>query len=260
VVYEELEPAADQADIVACFWRFEIEPTDAIPFEHVIVPDGTVSLMHYEADRGDWQVSIAGPGIAARKIPVEAAGRWIGLRLRAGVVGPLFGMAAAELRGRSWALAPSLPLANEWHAALAGCVDLAEGSRRLAPFVARWKAAAQPIDPVAVAAARAIAAAGGDVVIKELAASLGLSPRQLRRRFIHQVGLTPKEYARARRARRAFVEALRELKSRWSDLSSAAGYADQAHLVREFRSIFGMPPQAIDAYIRGIRHQRIVDA
>jgi AraC-like DNA-binding protein len=59
--------------------------------------------------------------------------------------------------------------------------------------------------------------------------------------------------------RRAFVEALREMKSRWSQLSAEVGFADQAHLIREFREVFGVPPQVVDAYIRSIRHERIVD-
>lgn len=260
MLYEELAPVADQSDLIACYWRFEAENSDPLPFEHVIVPDGTVSLSYYEDDGGDWQAALAGPGVEARKMPIAAPGLWIGLRLNAGVVGPLFRLAASGLRDRALALAPVDPTACELRSILAGCRDLTDARGRLTPLVARWRAESLPIDTIVVAASRAIAAAGGDVMIKDLAARYRLGPRQLRRRFTDQVGLTPKEYARARRARRAFVEALRQLKSRWSDLSGVAGYADQAHLVREFRAIFGMPPQAIDAYIRSIRHQRIVDS
>ena len=260
MIYEELEAPPNQRDIIACYWRFEVEKKDSLPFDHLIVPDGTVSLSYFEDGQSTaWRVMIAGPGVEARKVHIAGVGRWIGIRLRAGVVRPVLGFAASELHNRSWPLEPLQPVASELRAALVGCTRLTDATKRLAPYVERWIAAARPVDKVVVAAARAIADAGGHLLIGELAASLRLGPRQLRRRFTYEVGLTPKEFARARRARRVFVEALRKIKSHWSDLSNQAGYADQAHLARDFRSIFGMPPQVIDAYIRSIRHERIVD-
>jgi AraC-like DNA-binding protein len=261
VIYEELEPLPRQRHIVACYWRFEVQSHDPLPFEHVIVPDGTVSLSYFEdADAGEWGVAINGPGVEARKVQLTCARRWAGVRLCAGVVRAVLGLEAGALRGRSLPLLKTRPAARNVRAALAGYTGLADARRRLQPTIEQWLAAAQPLDTVAVAAARAIAAAGGRVVVPELAASLGLSPRQLRRRFVREVGLSPKEFARARRVRRAFVEALREMKSRWSQLSAEVGFADQAHLIREFREVFGVPPQVVDAYIRSIRHERIVDA
>jgi len=176
------------------------------------------------------------------------------------VVRPVLGLEAGALRGRSLPLLKTRPDVRNLRAVLAGFTDLADARRRLQPIIAEWLAAAQTLDTVVVAAARAIADAGGRMVIRELAAGLSLSPRQLRRRFAREVGLSPKEFARARRVRRAFVEALSEMKSRWSQLSTEVGFADQAHLIREFREVFGLPPQVVDAYIRSIRHERIVDA
>ena len=261
MIYEELEPLPDQCRIVACYWRFEVQAHDTVPFEHVIVPDGTVSLSYFEdAGASEWGVAVNGPGVEARKVRVTFAGRRVGVRLCAGVVRPVLGLEAGALRGRSVPLLKTRPDVRNLRAALAGFTDLADARRRLQPIIAEWLAAAQTLDAVAVAAARAIADAGGRMVIRELAASLSLSPRQLRRRFAREVGLSPKEFARARRVRRAFVEALREMKSRWSQLSTEVGFADQAHLIREFREVFGLPPQVVDAYIRSIRHERIVDA
>jgi AraC-like DNA-binding protein len=261
VIYEELEPLPDQRQIVACYWRFEVQSHDTLPCEHVIVPDGTVSISYFEdAGTSEWGVAINGPGVEARKVHLTCARRRVAVRLCAGVVRPVLGFEAGSLRGRSLPLLKSQCAARNLRAALAGYTNLADARRRLQPTIEQWLAAAQPLDTVTIAAARAIADAGGRVVIGELAASLNLSQRQLRRRFAREVGLSPKEFARARRVRRAFVEALREMKSRWSQLSTEVGFADQAHLTREFREVFGVPPQVVDAYIRSIRHERIVDA
>jgi AraC-like DNA-binding protein len=197
--------------------------------------------------------------VAARKIMISAPGRWLGIRFRAGVVAAVLGINAGGLRDRTETLDSQSALAVCMRSALRSATSIEESVERLATCVNRWIAASRPLDTVVVAAAAAIAAAGGRIRISDLGATWGLSVRQLRRRFVQEVGLTLKEYARARRVRRVFVDALGDIKSHWADISNAAGYADQAHLVRDFRGVFRMSPQAIDAFVRSIRHQRIVD-
>lgn len=65
----------------------------------------------------------------------------------------------------------------------------------------------------------------------------GLSIRQFQRRFARQVGVTPKTYARL--CRLTAVIDMHEARpgASWTHLAHANGYADQAHLTREFREI-----------------------
>jgi AraC-like DNA-binding protein len=260
MLYEEQRPPTAQSAVVSCYWRFIVDSRDTVPFEHIIMPDGTVSLLYYEgASPNDWRVSLTGPGVAARKIVIGAPGRWLGIRFHAGVVGAMFGLKAARLRDRAETLEPRAVLAECMRVALKDASSLDESMERLSAHVTRWIAASRPHDAAVLAAATAICEAGGCIAVADLGNPLGLGIRQLRRRFVEEVGLTLKEYARARRVRRAFVDALGDIKSRWAAISCAAGYADQAHLAREFKSVFGMSPQAIDAFVRSIQHQRIVD-
>ena len=74
--------------------------------------------------------------------------------------------------------------------------------------------------------------------VEALAGELGLSERQLRRRFHAAAGYGPKTLQRVLRFRR-FLAASRE------DLARAAleaGYADQAHLSRECARLAGTSP------------------
>jgi AraC-like DNA-binding protein len=72
------------------------------------------------------------------------------------------------------------------------------------------------------------------------AALLGVSPRQLERRFKMRVGISPKYFARIRRFQRVFPAI--EEGSEWVDAAAACGYYDQAHLIRDFRAFAGEPP------------------
>ena len=88
-----------------------------------------------------------------------------------------------------------------------------------------------PVDPLARAAALAMALPGARVD----ALDLGVSERQLRRRFVDAVGYWPKTLGAG--AALPAVPALRT--GSLVERAFAAGYADQAHLTRECRRLSG---------------------
>lgn len=71
-----------------------------------------------------------------------------------------------------------------------------------------------------------------------LAGQLGLSLRQLERRFAHAVGLTPRQHLGIVRFRRVF-DALGAGASSFSEAAQSAGYSDQPQMAREFRRYLG---------------------
>ncbi|MGW7679953.1 helix-turn-helix domain-containing protein [Kribbella sp. NPDC054772] len=88
-----------------------------------------------------------------------------------------------------------------------------------------------------------LCAAGGAIGVQELASEVGWSRRHLTDRFTAEFGLPPKVAARVLRFERVTGRLRRQPKIRLSDLSAAVGYADQAHLTREFRAIAGCSPR-----------------
>jgi AraC-like DNA-binding protein len=79
------------------------------------------------------------------------------------------------------------------------------------------------------------------LTISELASTIGLSSRQLVRRFQNAIGLSPKEFVRVNR----FIRAARRLRERTQSLTDTAydcAYFDQAHFNHEFRQFSGMTP------------------
>jgi AraC-like DNA-binding protein len=82
---------------------------------------------------------------------------------------------------------------------------------------------------------------GGRMRVGELAAELGCSRRHLVNRFAADVGAPPKTAARLIR----FERARRRLGSApLARVAADCGYADQAHLAREFAELGGAPPTA----------------
>ncbi|MFE0463181.1 helix-turn-helix domain-containing protein [Kitasatospora sp. NPDC058965] len=91
-----------------------------------------------------------------------------------------------------------------------------------------------------------LARSGGSVPIARIADEVGWSHGHLVRRFTEQVGLPPKASARVLRFHRA-VGMLGRGGCRLVDVALACGYADQAHLSREFRVLAGASPARVQA-------------
>jgi AraC-like DNA-binding protein len=91
-------------------------------------------------------------------------------------------------------------------------------------------------------ASRLLIATRGQMRIDDIVGRSGLSARHFQRRFAEQVGLTPKSYARLIRFDRALVMHREMPKRPWTDILHELGYFDQAHFIREFRTLLGIVP------------------
>ncbi|MCM3659711.1 helix-turn-helix domain-containing protein [Georgenia satyanarayanai] len=92
--------------------------------------------------------------------------------------------------------------------------------------------------PAEVAEAwRLILASEGRLPVVDVAATVGWGRRHLGEQFRRATGLTPKEASRVTR----FEHAQRRLRARrpLADVAVETGYADQAHLAREWRALTG---------------------
>ncbi|WP_342371722.1 helix-turn-helix domain-containing protein [Propioniciclava soli] len=78
--------------------------------------------------------------------------------------------------------------------------------------------------------------------VEEVARELGVSRRHLRNLFMAEFGLSPKEVAQVARFDRARTLATNGVPL--AETAAAAGYADQAHLTREWRRFAGLTPTA----------------
>jgi len=105
----------------------------------------------------------------------------------------------------------------------------------------------RPAGPPAAPLARAwdlLVASGGTVGVAELADRVGWSRRHLAERFRREYGVAPKAAARVIRFERSRALVQRADRPSLAVIAAACGYADQAHLAREWRDLAGCPPSA----------------
>ncbi len=99
-------------------------------------------------------------------------------------------------------------------------------------------------DPVAVAA-NCLFASNGTKRVAEMAAQSGLSQRQFERRFLDQVGISPKLYARIIRFNAAVDHKLQWRSDAWTRIANDHDFYDQMHLVRDCRAFTGECPSRL---------------
>jgi AraC-like DNA-binding protein len=87
-------------------------------------------------------------------------------------------------------------------------------------------------------------ASSGRIGVAALAAELGCSRKHLTVRFTREFGMAPKLFARVLRFDHAVSRLRAGEAANWAELADICGYADQAHLSRDFRAFAGSPPAA----------------
>ena len=239
--YMEFAPSPPLHALVACRWSRTVSD-DQAAHPALILPDGCVDLIW----RGG-RLVVAGPDQQAWRSPMRPGEEIVGIRLRPGVAGAAFGLPASELLNSR---VPLDGLVGSPATALAERLSEAEDQEAmfllLEASVASGAARGGP-DPLVLAAARHLGFPGSRV--DELADALGISDRQLRRRFHTAVGYGPKTLDRILRFRRLVsqAQAVSDGEVDLARLAADLGYADQAHMSRDSVRLTGMPPARLAA-------------
>jgi AraC-like DNA-binding protein len=92
------------------------------------------------------------------------------------------------------------------------------------------------------AAAEIIRKTKGTISINDLAGKVYISTRQLEREFRQKLGISPKGYMRIARLNEVNRRIINGDRVDFTDITYSAGYADQAHFIRDFRNFTGESP------------------
>jgi AraC-like DNA-binding protein len=225
-----LPPALD--GLVATVWTLAGDQPGWV--EHEATPDGCIELIRRSAGRSEWrrdQPEIFATGLSPHPIRFGFSGdaRFTAIKL--------WPWAWHALGG-----APCPGFADDWIAVPPGSplAALFDGD----PVANLVRALAGTPPPLL---ARAILASTS---VAEISARTGLPHRRLQRIFARELGLAPRVYLRLLRFRAAMQDVQQRADS-LADTAAARGYADQAHMARDFRALAGVPPSDARSRARG---------
>lgn len=193
-----------------------------------MLPDGCMDIIW-----GPDGLQVAGPDTRAQLFPRDPSTRYVAVRFRPGGAGGVLGVPADALTNARPPLSELWGPAYDWRAPPQRLEDLAA---LRAMVEDRLQADSALPDPAVPALRRALDAGHP---IKQVAAELGFSERQLRRRSLAAFGYGPKTLQRILRFQRALGRARRG--DPLAQVAYDCGYADQAHLASEVKSLAGVP-------------------
>lgn len=246
VPYVEVPASGRLRSLVACYWAFS-GPRSS----HRVLPDGCIDILLAGS-----RASVVGTMTHALVTPPSTRGV-IGIRFRPGEAARLLPDAPRALTDRE------APLADFWHLETGAIEDAlasvfhSRSTERLAgeTLEATLGRVALRIDgvlerqltrgagPVDLQMRTATRLLEMGTSVRETAKAVGLSERQLARRFEARVGVGPKTFGRVMRLQHATSAIASGLSA--AAAASLAGYADQAHFTRDARDLAATTPRTL---------------
>lgn len=251
--YEQTGPSRATQGFVDCYWYLETGPPAEDAVQRV-VPDGRPELIlnlgepFESASDGRWirqpTFFLAGQISSPMLLRPHARAKTIGVRFRPEGASCVFPGPMHELAGL---VVPLDALSPKLDHELQPVREMESITPR---FIDRALSRAAHNADVALAFALDTAIkTAGLISVSGLAKRVNLSNRQLERRFLDTVGMTPKRFCRIRRFQRVLQAMEEGVKvkpgANWADAAVECGYYDQAHLIRDFRSFSGLTPACL---------------
>ena len=254
--YREFQLAPPLSNYVECLWLLEGGDGEDFPAPERLLPDGCIELIlnfgalfreHKEAGRSDLQPSRFVVGQMTQPVLVVPTGpiQLLGIRFAPGGTLPFFACPPGELTN---SIVPLADISTALDRELSGqAYDIRELPEKIGLIetllIGRLNAKAERGASLRGAISE-IVRCGGQVSMDRLANDLGISGRQLERRFLSEVGLGPKLLCRILRFQQVF-HAIERSDRNWARIAADCGYYDQAHLIRDCRAFAGQTPSIL---------------
>ncbi|NVB43156.1 AraC family transcriptional regulator [Pseudenhygromyxa sp. WMMC2535] len=242
-------PPPALAAFVESLWVGRWDLRGQPPHHTELLSDPCVNVV-FEHGHGRREARVVGVWTRLWRRTLSERGFVRAAKLRAGAVTAIFDAPAAELGNSIVPLAGFDPDAERLREAVLDPSDDAEGLAALA----RWlEARASGREDVgyreAVALVERIASDPELTSAQALADAAGLSLRGLQRLFRTHVGATPKYVIRRNRLQEVATRIEQGEAPSLAELAAELGYADQAHLTRDFKAIVGKSPRQFAASV-----------
>ncbi|USQ82811.1 helix-turn-helix domain-containing protein [Streptomyces phaeoluteigriseus] len=237
VRFRRREPAPPLRPYLEHYWLIDWDLDR--PYASHVVPHPSVNLVFQQFEDQDPFAEISGIGLGVFTQTLTGRGRVCGVQFRPGGFRPFApGHPVSEWTGRRVRLPGTDP---------APVLSPTDENARVAALDAHLLALGPRPAPQADQAMALTDRIRTDRTIRrvaDLARTEAVSVRHLQRLFAAYVGVGPKWVILRYRIHEALERAETSTALDWSALAADLGYADQAHLVRDFKATVGVPPTA----------------
>ncbi|MGI8842153.1 MAG: helix-turn-helix domain-containing protein [Gemmatimonadaceae bacterium] len=250
LLYFEVDPPSEPAGVVLAYWGFEVRA--GAPATHTLWPDAGMSVVWGMHEGNTVVLTVMGARTEPVAVPVQPGLAFRGIRFWADAARAICEIDPRRARNERLQIQMLGGLGERLLAATRDAATLSDAVGIFGTAIGASPTTGA-ID-LLVRQALVMIDAHLDRAIGAVARGLGMSDRQLRRRFGDTTGLSPKEYARIRRLRQTLGRVIGGGNSPWSTIAARSGFADQPHLVNEIVRMTAYTPKLLEQRLRLIEH------
>lgn len=259
ITYQEFKPSLQLTPYVECYWlhSFDGDTQEESPVQRCLPLGMLEVIIHLDENiadifiNGDWKPlpRYMFHGIYNNPVHWKISGtaRLFGIRFKPEKFRELFDVTAASLFCNFIDLGTFLgDEINILPESVKGLEEIEDIVVQANLILSQRITSPGALSSYVAEAAQLIRSTMGNITVEDVSDTIGVSMRQLQRRFKENTGVGPKSYIRIIRFRNALTS-LRNTGQHtgFCDLTYSLGYADQAHLIREFKEFAGEAPNRI---------------
>lgn len=230
-------PSPGVARLVERYWVADWDLRGYEPHVQHVLPQPVANVC-FEADRA----SVHGVITGQTSHRLEGQGRVVGITFRPGGFRPFLSHPMSVLTDSVRSMIDVFGTAGD---ALERAVSSTDGGSALLlvdEFLSAWPTDGPTFVQELGEVIGRITSDPGLFRVDDLAREAAMSVRHLERHFRDHVGVGPKWVIRRYRLYEAAQRGQSSTGVRWAHVAADLGYSDQAHLIRDFRTMFGVTP------------------
>ncbi len=230
-------PAPALSPFVFRYWLIHWDLRDQPPHVQNTLPYPCVNLVFERDNSRVWGVDT---GIFTRHL--EGVGQVFGVKFKPGGFYPFLKSPVSALTDRSISLDAVFDVDPAAVDAALFALDDAAQVAYVDQFLLRFLPPPDSTVDLINAIVDCIIANPDITQVKDVLPHFGLSKRSMQRLFRQYVGVSPKRVIQSYRLQEAAEQVARSGELDWSALAVSLGYFDQAHFIKDFKSIIGKTP------------------
>ena len=246
--YTASDPPAPFTDLVDAFWEYRTTADGDAAGPHRVLPDGCIDLIFRCQPTPVGSPRLVVYGATARyTLPDLLPGEQVlGVRFRPGRAGPVLDVCPRSVADRELPSDDGPRALARLRDRLADCRSFEEARSVFRQAVLVMLAGRPgPHQPRTDWALALLHESEGRLRIDAIAKEVGVTERTLHRDVLAAAGLPPKLLARILRFQATLARLQSGRPAPLCELALDGGYADQAHMAREFRELSGLTPGAL---------------
>lgn len=238
------EPGPALLPFIEHYWAIRYDVHPEVPYTQTVLSYPNVHLAFEHDDRGRRALIY---GIPKRPFVRElrGLGRVLGVKFRAGGFFPFMQRDISLLTGTT--VPATEVFGSETDRRRDAVLDAGDDEAMALQAELALLTLLPERDAQAELAARIVQEVMDDraiIRVEQISERTGLSIRQLQRLFRRYVGVTPKWVIKRFRLQETAQQLELEESAQWADLAVELGYFDQAHFIKDFKSVLGISPAA----------------